>query len=177
MVVCYFTGHNYSTAKMPIAHQFSRLSQAKATEVATLLSHLSESEKTPCIVSKLRLQECERVVRGQIVEDTSEGAWDGLLALLKGLTKGKAIFISRSDCQANTSPDTIDWLEEPLPLPTNMNPTQLCTILEECTPNCGGCRSPVWRSSTMEEIEEELELALQTIENRTPYQSLLPLAY
>ena len=157
---------------MASLHSRPRPSQEKAIEVARLLSDLSESDKTPCIATKSRLREYERVVHESTTKDTTEKTWDRLLALLKGLTQGKEIFGPRPSSETNTATDTIDWLDHELP--TAMSPTQLCTIVEECTPNCGGCRSPVWRSSTVEEIEEELELALQHIEDRTPYQLALP---
>lgn len=157
---------------MAVLHSCSRPSQEKAIEVARLLSDLSESDKTPCIATKSKLREYERVVHENKTADTTEQAWDRLLALLKGLTQGKEIIAPRPSGETNTSTDNIDWLDDGLP--TALSPTQLCTIVEECTPNCGGCRSPVWRSSTVEEIEEELELALQHIEDRTPYQLAMP---
>jgi hypothetical protein len=74
---------------MSASLRFSRPSQTKAIEIAKLLLDLSNSDKTPCIATKLRLRECERTVSENAAMETGEEAWDGLLELLKGLAKGK----------------------------------------------------------------------------------------
>lgn len=156
-------------------HQYSRTPYVKAIEAANLLSDLSSSDKTPCIATKLKLEGCERLVREHAAMDTSAETWDSLLHLLRGLRRGKRPTNLDINGQAHDVLDDIDWLDEPVS--AILGPTQLCTIVEECTQNCSGCRSPRWRSSSVEEIEEELELVLQRLENRTPYLVALPLYF
>lgn len=58
--------------------------------------------------------------------------------------------------------DRIKWLDEPVC--TKTRPTQLCTIVEECSPECIGCHEPHRMCSSVEEIEHELDLALETLD-------------
>jgi hypothetical protein len=132
----------------------SQRAKAKAIEVVKLLSDLSESDMTPCVATSVELSHYAHEVQGLVDQNTSNNISDRLLWLLRGLTQGHNIIETSVRPTSNTLTDISNWSDDPVRM--NAGPTSLCAIVEECSPSCSGCDSPKWRSSSMDEIAEEL---------------------
>lgn len=131
--------------------------------MVALLSDLSNSDTVTSVAEGVQLA-CFASEVNQCPKDLeTDHVWERLLVFLQHLSRSKVNSMARQRYALSTRlADRIKWLDEPVC--TKTRPTQLCTIVEECSPECIGCDEPHRMCSSVEEIERELDLALETLD-------------